>query len=470
MIIQCQKCQTKFRLDDSKVTGKGVKVRCTKCKHVFVVQKDEPEAAPSEPERVVADFSFPAADGDESAAPHEVQNPFDTSSFDASALSFESESFGADELHVPDSGNEPAAAVETIATAGEFDFSSFAFGESASEQSDSVPGSPMPLMDDAAGITAEPAPAAPQEETPQDFDFSADMFAAVVESVPEVSSGAASSVSDDDGGAVAMSGQDSNGKSGSLFSLDTPPDAPLHRGGIDTGGELAPPVTVQQEKPDDRKQSQDTMLDTLIKAQDKAVADESAQSFPKTDSDDQQELPPLLIASRRKRSPIFAALIVVIVLLVISVLGYLGYSSFFPPKDAAAPETGKIGVRAVNAAFIRNNIAGELLVVSGEALNEYPKARAALQVKVSVFDAAEQSVATKSAYGGNPLTREQLENLPLDKIEAAMANQFGDSLANMEVAPGKAIPFVVVLANLPKGAKDFTVQSAGSTVATAKQQ
>jgi hypothetical protein len=51
-----------------------------------------------------------------------------------------------------------------------------------------------------------------------------------------------------------------------------------------------------------------------------------------------------------------------------------------------------------------------------------------------------------------------------------MANQFGDSLANMEVAPGKAIPFVVVLANLPKGAKDFAVESAGSTVATGKQQ
>ncbi len=42
-----------------------------------------------------------------------------------------------------------------------------------------------------------------------------------------------------------------------------------------------------------------------------------------------------------------------------------------------------------------------------------------------------------------------------------MANQFGDSLANMEVAPGKSIPFVVVVANLPKGAKDFEVQPAG---------
>jgi hypothetical protein len=60
--------------------------------------------------------------------------------------------------------------------------------------------------------------------------------------------------------------------------------------------------------------------------------------------------------------------------------------------------------------------------------------------------------------------------MPIDEIDAAMANQFGDSLANMEVAPGKSIPFVVVVANLSKGAKDFSVQSAGSTLATGKQQ
>lgn len=42
MIIQCDKCSTKFRLDDSKVTGGGVKVRCTKCQNVFIVTPPAP--------------------------------------------------------------------------------------------------------------------------------------------------------------------------------------------------------------------------------------------------------------------------------------------------------------------------------------------------------------------------------------------------------------------------------------------
>lgn len=37
MIIQCDKCNTKFRLDDSRVLGGSVKVRCTKCQNVFIV-------------------------------------------------------------------------------------------------------------------------------------------------------------------------------------------------------------------------------------------------------------------------------------------------------------------------------------------------------------------------------------------------------------------------------------------------
>ncbi|OGP91028.1 MAG: hypothetical protein A2157_16685, partial [Deltaproteobacteria bacterium RBG_16_47_11] len=37
MIITCASCLTKFNLDDSRISSKGVKVRCSRCKHVFYV-------------------------------------------------------------------------------------------------------------------------------------------------------------------------------------------------------------------------------------------------------------------------------------------------------------------------------------------------------------------------------------------------------------------------------------------------
>ena len=37
MIITCASCLTRFSLDDSRVSAEGIKVRCSRCKHVFYV-------------------------------------------------------------------------------------------------------------------------------------------------------------------------------------------------------------------------------------------------------------------------------------------------------------------------------------------------------------------------------------------------------------------------------------------------
>ena len=41
MIIQCEKCHTKFNIDESKLKEHGSKVRCSLCKHTFVVYPPE---------------------------------------------------------------------------------------------------------------------------------------------------------------------------------------------------------------------------------------------------------------------------------------------------------------------------------------------------------------------------------------------------------------------------------------------
>ena len=38
MVIVCEKCDTRFQLDDSRVPAKGARVRCSRCKHAFFVK------------------------------------------------------------------------------------------------------------------------------------------------------------------------------------------------------------------------------------------------------------------------------------------------------------------------------------------------------------------------------------------------------------------------------------------------
>jgi predicted Zn finger-like uncharacterized protein len=50
MIIQCRKCETRFRFDDTLMVGDGVWVRCSRCQHVFFQQRSAGDASAVEPE------------------------------------------------------------------------------------------------------------------------------------------------------------------------------------------------------------------------------------------------------------------------------------------------------------------------------------------------------------------------------------------------------------------------------------
>jgi predicted Zn finger-like uncharacterized protein len=60
MIVQCEICQTKYNIEDSKITPQGVRVRCAKCKHIFSAKPSSlpppPPPPPPTPEPVGDDF------------------------------------------------------------------------------------------------------------------------------------------------------------------------------------------------------------------------------------------------------------------------------------------------------------------------------------------------------------------------------------------------------------------------------
>ena len=129
-------------------------------------------------------------------------------------------------------------------------------------------------------------------------------------------------------------------------------------------------------------------------------------------------------------------------------------------------EEGGITVRNTAGVFLNNKEAGEIFAINGEVVNNFGKPRASIQVKATLYGPKGAVLLQKTAYCGNVLSREQLTALPVAKLEAAMSNQFGDSLSNLAVQPGKGIPFVIVLTNVPKEVTEFGVEVVGSTVAS----
>ncbi|BDV42095.1 hypothetical protein GURASL_10180 [Geotalea uraniireducens] len=499
MIIQCAQCSSKFRLDDAKVTEAGIKVRCSKCKHIFVVKKETPAEEPDldlllqglqpsgggagtvghEPgallpgpaEESAPSFSAVDEEGNHEEEQHE-EGPFTEESAAAevpaepfSLSAGQDFPFAAPEESSFSAVEEPVGSDREISAADEFDFGSVAADESPAD------GEPFPQ---AAEASAEPAKQPMPDAGAEEFSFgdvTPEAFAAVTDTAPAENRPTPDLT-------FEFEAEETSEEVPSLVS-NAVEDEPLDFGDIDFGideGE-ASQSGAKEEGP--AETGPESAAAVPPPAEVPAGKDDEVPPVAVPFGDD--ELPPLTISSRRKGQSLVPAVVISVSVLIIVLLAGAGF--YFVKEGPEAlnklgigfvggwlgmdnKEEGQIGLEKVRGCYFTNTEAGEVFVIRGEAINNFRKARASIQVKGALLGANAQILAQKVAFCGNNLTDEQIKSLPMVKIDAAMNNQFGDSLANLGVQPGKRIPFVIVLANIPKEAVDYSVEVVGSTVAS----
>lgn len=525
MIIQCEQCKTKFRLDEEKIKGRGVKVRCSKCRHVFLVQKEERPEVPTF-DGLLGQYGGAGAalgGGVESVpASPAVGLPADTPAIGVPSGTTDviETSKGREDEGVFASLQLPAEG-EELAVMPAFDADNGGFDSDSGDQPDSfsLPDEPAGFEFahglDGANLSQEPASpdaggvgALVEQSGDASFDMSRQPNAAGESAEEEFSIDFGELSSSEEPGADNLSGPDDKTPGRDEFNLDfddvfgeTPPPSDSASSSVaaipDEG--LFPGLTPSGDKGGDDLGGLDFgELDLGGATLSGATTGEVAQDheiFPRADvsmpapatapplaaplaADGSEELPPLTISSRRKGASFFPAAITIIAIFFVVVLAGVGFFvvsgpetmkrmglGFLTSLTGGAAEEGKISLGKVSAEFVTNNEAGELFVIRGETVNNYSKPRASIQVKATLLAANGQPILHKLAYCGNSLTKDQLTMLSMNKLEEVMNNQFGDSLSNMGVQPGKSIPFVVVFAAVPREAADFTVSVAGSTVA-----
>lgn len=123
-----------------------------------------------------------------------------------------------------------------------------------------------------------------------------------------------------------------------------------------------------------------------------------------------------------------------------------------------APVEQLIALNISSSSYVKNREAGQLLVVQGTVTNNFPDSRSAISVKGVLLDATGKVLQQQTVFCGNYLNEEKLRSLRYAQIEEAMNNQFGESLSNMNVAAGKALPFTIVFRNVPKEMANINVE------------
>jgi predicted Zn finger-like uncharacterized protein len=421
VIITCEKCETRFKLDDARISADGVKVRCSRCKHAFRVA---PLQAPGASDADVADALAREAVAPEPVADEQTQvlGPSDehedhTQVLDHDAVDLMGSSRSADE---PD------------------------------EESD------WEFNEDPAEAAAEPAPAVePQVEAPIEMAVSPPPVESV-HTAPDVDPMSEFLASEPGAGADAGDG--------SLADLGSPEDWDL------LGPDVGPAATFEaaasldaEPEPEaevaDADEAAELSLETETETETEAEA-EVASSTPHDTLPEagvaqlRLEVGPPSLAARGTQIVAWAA--------VAGLLLVVAWASLRPPvpqsMSLTVAELGVLQATDVRAGVIENAVAGPLLVVSGQVRN--PQAGPRLPegaLRVRLVDGSGAALAGAEAWlAPAPEAATLREQAPQELLGAQALG--AKALARTPLAPGESMPVAAVFTSIPAQARGFRLE------------
>ena len=133
------------------------------------------------------------------------------------------------------------------------------------------------------------------------------------------------------------------------------------------------------------------------------------------------------------------------------------FNRYFGLSDERA---GFIALEKVKGYYLENKRQTRVFVIEGQAVNRWKGPRSLIKVKGALMDAQGEKVEEKTSYCGNILLEEDLKAFSREAIIKSLSSQFGETFSNVNIPPGKSVPFMIV----------FTDFSAGGMTSRAGQQ
>ena len=100
-----------------------------------------------------------------------------------------------------------------------------------------------------------------------------------------------------------------------------------------------------------------------------------------------------------------------------------------------------------------------ILVIKGQVANLSRGEKSGIRVQATLLDNADAVLAQQSVYAGNTLSGEAIRKGNRDALTKTLGNRFGEGLSNLNVAPGKAIPFIVLFFDAPENMDGYRLEA-----------
>ncbi len=443
MVIQCEKCQTKFRLDDSKVTGAGVKVRCTKCQNVFIVRppgyQEQPQETPpppppqeetgkggeTEPKSTGGaaedtGFEAPPPPSTDAGAGGTVDFKFG----DESQQGIPKSGYGEFDFSAGQQGNEaPGAGAEAGFDTGQ-GFQDH-FGAGGFEPPSHAEEPPAPPESDFGFGNIPPEPSAPQ----RDFGFGSIPQEPAVKPPPPQ---------------PASPGGDMN-----EFEFKTSDEsATPEQKGVDDimkeafGGGMAPPHEGAGGAA--KEESTETLKESLRKEDTKIHEKEAVKEMKTT-------------AAKPAREGLGAIIAAIIIIIVAAAVYFTGAAQMIKSAVSPPPPAGKaVDVESVSGYFVENKNIGKIFVIEAVIRNTTESPQNVGGVVGAVFDSKGAKLASSPGSPGRFVSKDDLKNLSKDELAKAVRN--GGETGGGAIPARASVPVMIVFTETPAGVAEYGVE------------
>ena len=519
MIITCKACNASFNLNESLLKPEGSKVRCSKCKEVFIAYPPAPPEEVKKPDEMLSDLEF------EQETEDSETGQLDDSEFGELDLP-DLEKLFAEEEVLEEQGDTDGA-IEDFEL--DLDFEPESEKPPEHVEAEAKLGEPdefdLSDMEELLDITQVPEKQGDADEAIEDFELDLDLdldLEPEPEKAPEHVEAEAKIEEPDeldlsdieellDLEEPATEGKDVSEPEELELELDMDMEPEIEKAPEDDGASIEPEAleeidfsdiekmfeteeeeTEEEAEPVDSpllEETSGTELDEIEAAADEletvefSETEETEEKFAIEDIDQddlsEEEIvgvqPVVATAKPAVKKRISKPLIVLLILVLLGggcygiyvLLDFMNIeipfvSDYFKPQISDPAGNLKIDTLDVDSAFVKNAKAGKLFAITGKIKNGYSDAHSYIRVTGKLYTKGKILVQKETVFCGNVLSDIELSNLELSAIKKRLSNRLGDNKSNMRVKPGQELPFMIVFSNLPANLEEFAVEAEGS--------
>lgn len=488
MIIECQTCHARFRLDEARIKGRGARVKCRKCGDSIVVLKDSAPAPPAPGRDGFFDLGSAVR---ESAGEAPASQPSAGNLIPFPAPPRPAEPFVAESTSPSPETAEPGK--DDVDLAFERALSS---GEGASSPSIEETEATIPAPSEASVPSKEETPAGPVPRP--EIDLGALILDFGPEEKLDLPPAGQLEPSIAEPPVVGPSAE-FRGEGGFLISdsdtldflqekhRDAVPEASPGIGDISLeipsapaeGTSSFPPESGSSPAPGEQRDSP-TPEGISLEGNVTPPAAPAIEVPPHREAEDSSERPigpPGRLGIPAPESPLprssAGPAVAVAVAVLLATIGYIGFTSSGrktmeravpgvadlwggKPEATAGP---RYDLRSVIGYYESGVSSPRILVIKGQVANLSTVEKSGIRIHAALLDNTDAVLVQQAVYAGNVLSGEEIRKGNRETLSKALENRFGEGLANMHVAPGKAIPFMVVFFDAPAKMESYKLEA-----------